>query len=185
MKKTRVKLYPDIEEDGFFEPPEEISNLIEQIELAIINDSLDDSDIAKYEVIEQLLAAPTGMFLITVQDILKNIIDSAYVEAKEKTEEDQQPDLKLITHKPEEKPAMSTHNVFTQKPKEDPEVPISLADLDEWYRKTPGIITGFYNADHMGKYRLYLAKLEEIELEGRDLTDEELWKDLEGPEQSD
>jgi hypothetical protein len=192
-QNTRVKLYPDLKVGGFFEPPEEIAELIDKIETAIIEDVLDDTEVARYEVIERLLASPTGMFLVTIKEMLEEILECVTMfeeEPEEAVDVAADAQLKLLTHqskKEDDDMIYHTNNYAYKSTKEvdDPEVPISIADLDEWYRKTPGVITGFYGAKHAEKYRMYLTKLEEIALESRDLSDDELWADLEGPEQSD
>jgi hypothetical protein len=91
-------------------------------------------------------------------------------------------DTTTLTIKEEEKPVV--YHYFNDKNKEeDATIPMSLVEIDNWYRLAQGVIfSNWYQSSHADKYKMMQEHLADKERENRDLTDEEMLEELEGAE---
>ncbi len=190
IRKPEVKLYCYLDEDYSFTPPPDIEDLMLTIDAMVENDDLPDNELGMYYAIQQLLAIPAALMLQTAKKMLEDIVEEGVensIANEEDDDLDEEDDIQTEQAKEEAMSRRHHHNTQYVSPNVDnPAVPMSLLDLNEWYRSTDtGVIEGFYSATHEVKYSLYLKHKKEKERASRDLTDEEMLEELEGPEQSD
>jgi hypothetical protein len=75
--------------------------------------------------------------------------------------------------------------------KTNPALPLTMVQLQQWYKDKKGlIISGWYQMTHEQMYQEYLKAEKEapVEATASDISDEDLWEELDGeesPEQSD
>ena len=156
---------------------DEIVDLFTTVDSLIENDDMSEEALGMYAAVCRLLTVPAEMFLSEAEAILKEIVEESVQNALDNTE--------LMINAFEENNMYYNYAKDDAAFKEDESVPMSLKDINEWYRSVQGVTPNFFNASHAEKYNLMLAFLKEKEREDRDLTDEELFEELEGPEQAD
>lgn len=184
-RKPQVKLYANVDDNGSFDPPFELKERMETIDTMWDNGDIDEQDMAVYDTVQALLATPVALFMDKFAEILDDIISRGVQNSIDSIED------KEDNFDKEESEFMYKNNTASDKDKtvadnvETSDIPMSEKELDEWYRSVTGVIEGFFTASHKDKYALMQKFLKEKEIENRDLTDEELFAELEGPEQSD
>lgn len=82
------KLYPAVDSRGAVTAPEEIGDLMSQIEFLISSDILDEEYMAIYDTISRILTAPAVLLQQTCAEILQEIIEFNTDETTTEEEED-------------------------------------------------------------------------------------------------